>query len=1434
MSITPPTGILDITDAIVRVSKLEFRGATGFDTILNNVARNTVLLVDQNVEYTTDTPWGLKLPNAWVSEFDAYWASGASGNITFNVYNNTTSGTNGYTIAMDDTTITIAYDGGSALKTVTLGSTLKNDTWRKIHILFERDMLSLAIDGVPVLYFKDTLLRPRVYDEESGYVIASGLGANRKFKNLRILNGDKWMTDTTSNIAYVHGNVGIGTTQAAYTLDVVGDIRATGNLLIEGLTTTVDTQNLSIEDAIVEIGRGNDGGTSGKDVGFLFTRNDGTNTTNSNVALIYDESTDRLTLGYSDGSPTDSTLAVNTSKSLDVVIPSGNLGIGTASPDNKLEIADHASRNPTLLKLTCQTPLGGTGSESNTAIQLLGTDGTTYGGYIEGYLSQNVGSGLKLGQIGGSGEKIEHMRITGGNVGIGTNNPRNILEVRGGDGTASDTYATFGKVVQGSAGWSGIRLGTPYTSAHDAYCSVIESYNDHNSNYNSELRFKTSSGDNAEAGERMRITSQGNVGIGTYPGAKLDIFASSTDPGAVPTVHIGDASVDYGDYGMLQLTRHATTGGSKAHAAFIRNGNTVFGMGYHNNTNTFGFWPSFSTVTNTPTMAFQTDGNVGIGTASPGAKMDIYTGSTAIVGLSFDRFASGNYRTDIYQNTYGPDFRVGYAEYTPESVLYLKRFSNGSKEVEINGNVGIGTASPRRALDVYGELIVAKADNIGVITTGAVQTNPTTRLSNYVIGNTTTVNNAGSPPVFATNLAITPNAIYGGVLWATEGYGEPTLHGGDLVLYGGDINASGNNGTGAGQYYAGHTYIQGGIAFTGNNIGDSGRTYNGSIYFQTGVDDTTSSTDTERYIRMSIKPGGNVGIGTVSPGAKLHITAGLTTDDTWVDVLKVNADDNWNFRLAQYHDLGNFISYGFKQRYNTVEYDVLTFKEGNVGIGTVSPSDSLHVMGAISTQNGGNPAVTPQVLFRSGPSNTNSWMMRANVSDAYAGDFTIDRLDASVTPTKFVIQNGGNVGIGTNNPAYKLHIRSSTAAALLVESDNGGTGYPVNIDFRNYDSQVPPGARISVTDDTDYGSDIRFLTKTGSGGTGALSERMIIQGDGNVGIGKTNPNIPLDVGNALENPRIGRDLIFGTVHDADKRDSIYFGRRDGTSVDFLGMKCRVDTHTALGYGDYSNQTKIEFHTWGNSYAGSREVMCIRGDGNVGIGTASPTHPLHIKNGDASYIRTGPNTTYNSSLYLGASGGGAWASNECGVITTNGNIHLDAGTSRDIYLNFFSGNDVQFGSGGGVVHSSDDRLKTQEELIENATQTLMKLKPQKYLKAIRLPEDNDVREPRTEAGLIAQDVWYDAPELRFIVKPGDNANPSEEKPPEPVTGDIQQDPDYSDWGTTPAGLSYTCLIPYLIKSNQELYTEIQAEKAKVATLETQLASVLARLDALESA
>ena len=88
---------------------------------------------------------------------------------------------------------------------------------------------------------------------------------------------------------------------------------------------------------------------------------------------------------------------------------------------------------------------------------------------------------------------------------------------------------------------------------------------------------------------------------------------------------------------------------------------------------------------------------VGVGTASPGQKLSIYTGSTNTAALSFDRSSSGNYRTDIYQDSYGADFRVGYGSYTPATVLYLKRMSDGAKRVVIKDRLGIGRDDPSNA-----------------------------------------------------------------------------------------------------------------------------------------------------------------------------------------------------------------------------------------------------------------------------------------------------------------------------------------------------------------------------------------------------------------------------------------------------------------------------------------------------------------------------------------------------------------------------------------------------------------------------------------------------------------------------------------------------------------------------------------------------------------
>ena len=137
--------------------------------------------------------------------------------------------------------------------------------------------------------------------------------------------------------------------------------------------------------------------------------------------------------------------------------------------------------------------------------------------------------------------------------------------------------------------------------------------------------------------------------------------------------------------------------------------------------------------------------------------------------------------------------------------------------------------------------------------------------------------------------------------------------------------------------------------------------------------------------------------------------------------------------------------------------------------------------------------------------------------------------------------------------------------------------------------------------------------------------------------------------------------------------------------------------------------------------------------------------------------------------------------------------------------------------GNLTEGSDDRIKRNEKLIENATETLLKLTPQIYDKG------EDPERTNRRSGLIAQDVFYDVPELRHLVYCGDKEETGEtdvidnevdrqhliDNPPI-RDADIQIDPNYTalGWGKEGVGINYTGLIAYLIKSNQELHHRIQ--------------------------
>jgi hypothetical protein len=231
MSIQAPQGILNIPNAILRVGKLSVDEVVGADTILNTVARNTILLVDDEA-YHENKNWSLKLPNAWAGEFECNTAS--AGNYSeFNFYNEgASSNAQGYNLTFNDTAVELRYDG-TLLKTGTLASTITGTGVKKVRLMFERTILSVTVDGTLVFTHDDTVgPRPRVYSTTAGGFL-NFFTDGGALKNLKIVN-EKWISDGTSNIAYVGGGeVAVGQALAFNRVSNVSQIKVDANVVTE-------------------------------------------------------------------------------------------------------------------------------------------------------------------------------------------------------------------------------------------------------------------------------------------------------------------------------------------------------------------------------------------------------------------------------------------------------------------------------------------------------------------------------------------------------------------------------------------------------------------------------------------------------------------------------------------------------------------------------------------------------------------------------------------------------------------------------------------------------------------------------------------------------------------------------------------------------------------------------------------------------------------------------------------------------------------------------------------------------------------------------------------------------------------------------------------------------------------------------------------------
>ena len=305
---------------------------------------------------------------------------------------------------------------------------------------------------------------------------------------------------------------------------------------------------------------------------------------------------------------------------------------------------------------------------------------------------------------------------------------------------------------------------------------------------------------------------------------------------------------------------------------------------------------------------------------------------------------------------------------------------------------------------------------------------------------------------------------------------------------------------------------------------------------------------------LSVKSG-DVGIGTNAPARALDVDGRILAD-----TYGFRSDTTLRWYYFDNYSGSNFMGRGgnaFTSLYDGGTQSMV-WKGNGVGIGTNNPTQTLVVAksnsggvgGSIRIDNlAGGAADKMQLIFSSFGNSYHRAMIQCTVesSPPYGGTLEFYTGISSGTFTeKMRVDHGGNVGIGTNNPGKRLEV---IAAANYDGIEIGSSsGHVRVIDFTRTPNSANPTARIQVLEPgATHTSDMRFYTSDASGGAPNLTERMIINSDGNVGIGTNNPTQKLTVlGNATVSGSItGSSKSFLIDHPTKENKKLEHGSLEG-------------------------------------------------------------------------------------------------------------------------------------------------------------------------------------------------------------------------------------------------------------------------------------------------
>jgi hypothetical protein len=283
------------------------------------------------------------------------------------------------------------------------------------------------------------------------------------------------------------------------------------------------------------------------------------------------------------------------------------------------------------------------------------------------------------------------------------------------------------------------------------------------------------------------------------------------------------------------------------------------------------------------------------------------------------------------------------------------------------------------------------------------------------------------------------------------------------------------------------------------------------------------------YESMRIqRSSGNVGIGTTAPSQKLDVvgnikasgTVGIGTSPDATHPLKLLSVTQGRGLIIRETDDGNdavsVLGYNGGGTLAVKTAGVNTFyvdatssfgnayfnNSGKFGIGTSSPTEKLEVNGnlKISSIGTGNSASSYDLLFY-GTTSTGTQTDQAAIystpwsTNSNAGNLIFETSNTSnALAERMRIDGAGNVGIGTAAPNYKLDIAGNVNVA-------GSEAY---ITFNAGGSHV---GNIAVKDESGYKLGLQTYNSTSS----TLTTKMVLDTNGNVGIGTTSPASTLDI-----------------------------------------------------------------------------------------------------------------------------------------------------------------------------------------------------------------------------------------------------------------------------------------------------------------------------------